>query len=263
MKKLSSYFVYAMCAVAIAFSVGSFSKINAMEAPGQPVDLTYAAEKALPAVVHIKYLQNSKIQTVDVQGDPFGDFFDPFGFFGNPGGNGGTRKRQMQTPKKEGSGSGVIISTDGYIVTNNHVVEGADELTVTLNDNKERSGDTNTDTPTPTHTHPQPHPPTPTNTQTHTHTHTHRHPTRRVVSSQIRSSMRWVLNPPMLQRKRQVSLIHTSILPPSNPMLAPPQAHTLLSRRKLLMAIQCKHGRGCADSKPQPSQTKTMLAYEI
>ena len=116
---------------------------------------------------------------------------------------------------------------------------------------------------TPTHTHPQPHPPTPTNTQTHTHTHTHRHPTRRVVSSQIRSSMRWVLNPPMLQRKRQVSLIHTSILPPSNPMLAPPQAHTLLSRRKLLMAIQCKHGRGCADSKPQPSQTKTMLAYEI
>ena len=100
-------------------------------------------------------------------------------------------------------------------------------------------------------------------TQTHTHTHTHRHPTRRVVSSQIRSSMRWVLNPPMLQRKRQVSLIHTSILPPSNPMLAPPQAHTLLSRRKLLMAIQCKHGRGCADSKPQPSQTKTMLAYEI
>ena len=109
-------------------------------APGQPVDLTYAAEKALPAVVHIKYVQNSKVQTVDVQSNPFGDFFDPFGFFGNPGGGqGGTRKQKVQTPKREATGSGVIISSDGYIVTNNHVVEGADELTVTLNDNREFS----------------------------------------------------------------------------------------------------------------------------
>lgn len=45
----------------------------------------------------------------------------------------------MRTPKQQGSGSGVIISTDGYIVTNNHVVADADELTVTLNDNKEYS----------------------------------------------------------------------------------------------------------------------------
>lgn len=139
MKKFSNYFVYAMCIVALVFSVCSFNKAYAVQAPGQPVDLTYAAEKALPAVVHIKFLQNSKVQTVDVEEDPFGDFFDPFGFFGNPGNNGGTRKRQVQTPKKEGAGSGVIISADGYIVTNNHVVEGADELTVTLNNNKEYS----------------------------------------------------------------------------------------------------------------------------
>ena len=138
MKKFSNYFVYAMCLFTLAFSTGAYLKANASTAPGQPVDLTYAADKALPAVVHIKYLQNSKVQTVEMQSDPFEDFFGPFGFFGNPG-RGGTQKRQVQTPKKEGSGSGVIISADGFIVTNNHVVEGADELTVTLNDNREFS----------------------------------------------------------------------------------------------------------------------------
>ena len=144
MKNLSKYLAGAACVTALAFSTGAFIKVYAAEAPvvapGQPVDLTYAAEKALPAVVHIKYVQNSKTQTVDVQDDPFGGFFDPFGFFGNPNqGNGGSRRQKIQTPKKEATGSGVIISSDGYIVTNNHVVEGADELTVTLNDNREFS----------------------------------------------------------------------------------------------------------------------------
>ena len=105
--------------------------------PAQPVDLSTAAERALPAVVHIKYVQNSKIQTVEVE-DPFGGFFDPFGFFDRGQGN-GKQKRKVQTPKKTATGSGVIISSDGYIVTNNHVVEGADELTVTLSDSKEYS----------------------------------------------------------------------------------------------------------------------------
>ena len=53
--------------------------------------------------------------------------------------SGGTQKRQIQTPRRTATGSGVIISKDGYIVTNNHVVAGADELTVTLNDNREFS----------------------------------------------------------------------------------------------------------------------------
>ncbi len=141
MKKFKNYILTALCVGAVVFAAGSLVKVNAagnLLAPvGQPVDLTYAAEKALPAVVHIKYVQNSKVQTIEMQDDPFGDFFDPFGFFG--GGRGGSQKRQVQTPKKEASGSGVIISADGYIVTNNHVVEGADELTVTLNDNREFS----------------------------------------------------------------------------------------------------------------------------
>lgn len=139
MNKLGNYVVTGLCIASLAISSTAFinakaaSKSMALPA-GQPVDLTYAADKALPAVVHIKYVQNAKTKTVDVQSDPF-DFFDPFGFFGNPqGGNGGTQKRQVQTPKKEATGSGVIISSDGYIVTNNHVVNGADELTVTLND---------------------------------------------------------------------------------------------------------------------------------
>lgn len=142
MKNLSKYLAGSAIVLALAFSTGAFIKVYAAKpetaVAGQPVDLTYAAEKALPAVVHIKYVQNSKTQTVEVQDNPFGDFFDPFGFFGNPG-QGGTQKRQIQTPKKQATGSGVIISEDGYIVTNNHVVEGADELTVTLNDNSEYS----------------------------------------------------------------------------------------------------------------------------
>lgn len=145
MKKIANYLLPAICLVAIVFSVAAFNKAGAATPAvaavpaGQPVDLTYAAEKSLPSVVHIKYVQNSKIKTVDVQSDPFSDFFsDPFGgFFGR--GNGGTQKRQVQTPKKTATGSGVIISADGYIVTNNHVVDGADELTVTLNDNQEYS----------------------------------------------------------------------------------------------------------------------------
>ena len=138
MKKISSNILkMAVVAIALTATPAVYGMDDTFAAPvGGPVDLTYAAEKALPAVVHIKYVQNSKITTVEVE-DPFSDFFnDPFGFFGNPGG-GEKRKQKVQTPKREASGSGVIISADGYIVTNNHVVEGADELTVTLNDNRE------------------------------------------------------------------------------------------------------------------------------
>ena len=141
MKTYSKYLFGALSIVAIALSAGSFIKAYATPASvaiaGQPVDLTYAAEKSLPAVVHIKYVQNSKVQTVEVPSSPFDDFFGDFFGFGQ--GNGGKRKQQIQTPKKQATGSGVIISSDGYIVTNNHVVNGADELTVTLNDNREFS----------------------------------------------------------------------------------------------------------------------------
>ena len=148
MKKIVNVATPAVCAVALILSVAAFTKTNAATASspapvvaavpaGQPVDLTYAAEKALPSVVYIKSVQNSKLQTIEYS-DPFEDFFsDPFGgFFGRGQGQGNNgRKRQVQTPKRAAAGSGVIISADGYIVTNNHVVDGADELTVTLNEN--------------------------------------------------------------------------------------------------------------------------------
>lgn len=149
MKKIVNVATPAVCAVALVLSVVAFNKTNAATAPtpivtsapapaGQPVDLTYAAEKSLPSVVYIKSVQNSKIQTVEYS-DPFEEFFsNPFGGFFGQGqgqGNGGRRQRQVQTPKRAAAGSGVIISADGYIVTNNHVVDGADELTVTLNEN--------------------------------------------------------------------------------------------------------------------------------
>ena len=102
--------------------------------PMQYIDLTTAAEKACNAVVYIKVVQNSKTQMIEYN-DPFEDFFGDF--FGR--GNGGQQRRRVQTPKREGAGSGVLISSDGYIVTNNHVVADADQITITLNDNREYS----------------------------------------------------------------------------------------------------------------------------
>ena len=99
----------------------------------QPVDLTKAAESSVNAVVHIKSTQESKTQTVTVR-DPF------YEFFGDMFGNRGSQQRQVQTPERVGFGSGVIISKDGYIVTNNHVIDKADIISVKLNDGREFKG---------------------------------------------------------------------------------------------------------------------------
>ncbi len=96
----------------------------------QPVDLTRAAENSVHAVVHIRATELSKTRTVQTAPDFFDFFF----------GDGRGQQRQIQTQPRVGLGSGVIISKDGYIVTNNHVVEGADEITVKLNDERELKG---------------------------------------------------------------------------------------------------------------------------
>lgn len=109
------------------------------------VDLTYAAEQSVNAVVYIKVTQMGKTHKVTYR-DPFAEFFgDMFGQRGTT-----PQQREYKEPDRRGAGSGVIISNDGYIVTNNHVVAGADEILVKLNDNREFAGriiglDANTD----------------------------------------------------------------------------------------------------------------------
>lgn len=93
-------------------------------------DFTRAAEKTVGAVVGITNKQMQQRQNYGGMNDPFFDFF-----FGQRA----PRQQQPQSsdPAPVGSGSGVIISSDGYIVTNNHVIDRADEITVTLNDRRQ------------------------------------------------------------------------------------------------------------------------------
>lgn len=125
-------FVLSAMALVLALTVSPCETQAATAVPQNPIDLTYAAENAVNSVVYIKVTINGKTQTIQYR-DPFEDFFGDF--FGRGGGGGS--QRQIQTPKRTGAGSGVILTADGYIVTNNHVVQDADELTVKLNDNRE------------------------------------------------------------------------------------------------------------------------------
>ena len=81
-------------------------------------DFTYAAETAVDAVVYVKVISTTTASHPQ-------SIFDYFFGYGTP-----------QQRERVGSGSGVIIREDGYIVTNNHVIEGADKIQVTLNTNQ-------------------------------------------------------------------------------------------------------------------------------
>jgi serine protease DegQ len=104
--------------------------VSVIEAPGStapasaaPGSLSGAAKKAAPAVVSIN--TSKAAQRHPRSNDPWFRFF-----FGDQG----------DSQPQVGLGSGVIVSTEGYILTNNHVVEGADEIEVTLNDSRHARG---------------------------------------------------------------------------------------------------------------------------
>lgn len=92
-----------------------------------PFDFTKAAEKSMPAVVHIKVSESRKAATERLRDQRS---TDPFQYFFGQG-------FQYEQQPRSGTGSGVIYSADGYILTNNHVVEFADEFQVTLHDSRE------------------------------------------------------------------------------------------------------------------------------
>lgn len=93
-----------------------------------PLDFTAAAEKVMDAVVHIRSTQNTSGYTSQPNQqipEQFRDFFGPF-----------LRQNPQNYGPRVGSGSGVIISNQGHIVTNNHVIDQADDVEVTLHDNR-------------------------------------------------------------------------------------------------------------------------------
>ena len=123
---LAAYFIVATLQPGWLRSGSTMSRagIALLEAPSEPRtefvpgSLAAAAQKAMPAVVSI----TTSTQVHDPRlNDPWFQFF-----FGD----------QVGTRQQAGLGSGVIVSPDGYILTNNHVVEGADQITVTLADSR-------------------------------------------------------------------------------------------------------------------------------
>lgn len=108
----------------------------AVTTPAFETDFTAAAEKTVNAVVCIKSYTTRQQNPYGQGGyDPFGMFDFFFGQPQQPRQQQPQQQRKKSEPVQSGLGSGVIISEDGYIVTNNHVVDGADKLEVLFNDN--------------------------------------------------------------------------------------------------------------------------------
>lgn len=105
------------------FHNAAYSTASRPQPLGASPDLTPAAESSVRSVVHIKVQQERQASQQQM--------IDPFEFFF--GGGSGVQRRSEPVV---GYGSGVIISTDGYIITNNHVIDNSDKISVTLNDNR-------------------------------------------------------------------------------------------------------------------------------
>jgi serine protease Do len=118
------------------------SPAYARTAPDSFADL---AAKLLPAVVNISSTQSAQARAgtpgagpevpMFPPGSPFEQFFKDFLNRNRPGGRGGEAQPQQPERRMQSLGSGFIIDPSGLVVTNNHVIDGADEITVTLQDN--------------------------------------------------------------------------------------------------------------------------------
>src|SRR5690606_11096126 len=98
-----------------------------------PLDFTGIAEEVMDAVVHIRSAQTGSGQQSQEIPEPFRDFFERF--FG-PEYHFDTPQQPQNPDVMIGAGSGVLINRDGYIVTNYHAVTNADDIEVTLYDNR-------------------------------------------------------------------------------------------------------------------------------
>jgi serine protease Do len=107
---------------AATFAANHMARYASLNESGTRPDFVEVADLVTPTVVHI-------ITTVDAPKAENREF-SPFDFFGGPG-------FDIPYGPRSGSGSGVIISADGYIVTNNHVIDGASKFRVTLHDKRE------------------------------------------------------------------------------------------------------------------------------
>ena len=108
--------LYATEPIPLRFAALGTQNTNDVSYP----DFTYAAERTVHCVVHVKVKTTQTMYRGS--GDPFFDFFNGY--------------REYQVPREGYVGSGVIISSDGYIITNNHVINKADEVEVSLNDKR-------------------------------------------------------------------------------------------------------------------------------
>lgn len=138
MKKLTIIATAAILAFSAPYAGAAESSqfIRTSSSSSFDTDFTVAAEKTVNAVVCIKSYTTRQQNPYGNSGgfDPFGGMFDFF--FGNPQPRQQQPRQQKKNePVQSGLGSGVIITEDGYIVTNNHVIDGADKLEVLLNDN--------------------------------------------------------------------------------------------------------------------------------
>ncbi|MBQ8270212.1 MAG: Do family serine endopeptidase [Bacteroidaceae bacterium] len=124
--KISNHNMVAMSDEPVAESFITKAAMPVQPDGLQRIDLTDAADKSVHAVVHIKSTEKGKTAVIRRAPDIYDFFF----------GDGTGRQQRVQTQPRVGFGSGVILSDDGYIVTNNHVIDGADEIMVTLNDNR-------------------------------------------------------------------------------------------------------------------------------